>query len=391
MTINSEINANKPHGSTVGIYQQPYQDDEIDLRELVKVVWDYKWLTVIMCAIAIAGSVFYALTAQEWWVAKGKVLEPQLNDVVALYSQSRKVSAILNASNVANVAGVDKNEIDEFTALFEPKMLFKIFINSFNSSLNKKIFLEKSSVFLDYLATQGVEVPSNALTAENQLIREAYRKQLNQWMGQINASHDKKNGELTLSFRTPSKDSSAQLLNEYIVFISNEVKDNQFEKFIMFVDSSKQELAVSIELTKKRVEQELAIMLKKTEYAYLIASQAELVSYQTNINPEAELFEINLGKKALKAKVAVLKSITDFSILEPSIAEKQITLDSLNKMKFIDDRSFTPFRYLEIVEPPFARAQPKRALIVILSTLLAGMLSIFIALVHYFFTKKESA
>lgn len=46
-------------------------------------------------------------------------------------------------------------------------------------------------------------------------------------------------------------------------------------------------------------------------------------------------------------------------------------------------------RYLDDVEPPLNRAVPKRALIVILATLLAGMLSIFIAFVHYFMTKKQ--
>ncbi|WP_022942713.1 Wzz/FepE/Etk N-terminal domain-containing protein [Psychromonas hadalis] len=377
MTQQNQPNTN-PTQENIGVYQQPYQDDEIDLRELIKAIWDYKWLTVIMCVVAIVGSVFYALNAQEWWVAKGKVLKPQLNDVAVLYSQSKKVGAIVNDSNTKDIV-----------ALFEPATLFKIFINSFNSSLNKKQFLEKNSIFLDYLATKEIKIPTDELTAKNQLLRVAYRHALNSWMKEITASIDAKSGEVSLSFRTPTKMSSALLLNEYIAFISEEVKDNQFKNFLLFLDSSKQRLIVSIEITKKRVAKKLALLLKKTEYAYQIASQAELVDYQTNLNPNEELFQINLGEKVLKAKVKVLKSITDLSILDPSISGKQITLDSLNHLEFVDDHSFTPFRYLEIVEPPLARAAPKRALIVILATLLAGMLSIFIALVHYFMTKKD--
>ncbi|GLS92303.1 LPS O-antigen length regulator [Psychromonas marina] len=365
---------------------EAYQDDEIDLRELVKVIWNYKWLTVAMCAVAIAGSVFYALNAQEWWVAKGKVVKPQLNDVGVLYSQSKNVGAIINASN----ATADKSDVRELMGLFEPNTLFNTFIISFNSSLNKKLFLENNSFFQQYLTNQGIKIPSAELTAENELIRESFRKELNNWMSQIKASHDPKNGEVSLSFRTDRKDSSALLLNQYIDFVSEKVKLNQSEKFVLFVNSAKQELSVSLEITKKRVEQELAVMLKKTEYAYQIASQADLSEYQTSRNPDAELFEINLGEKALKAKVTVLKSLTDFSILDPSILQKQITLDALNNLKLIDNQSFVPFRYLEVVEPPFSRAEPKRALIVILATLLAGMLSIFIALVHYFLTKKEN-
>ncbi|PKF61917.1 chain length determinant-like protein [Psychromonas sp. psych-6C06] len=386
MKDDKQLNTATPYTNNVGVYQHPYKDDEIDLRELIKVIWDYKWFTALMCTIAIIGSVLYALNAQEWWVSKAKVVEPQLNDVVTLYSQSKQVGAILNASN----SGTNRNEIKEFLGLFEPETLFSIFTDSFNSSLNKKLFLVKNETFNEYLASKNVAIPTDELTAENQLIREAYRKVLNEWMASISASLDAKSGELTLSFRSNTKSSSAKLLNDYIDFVSKDVKENQFDKFLIFVDSSKKDLSVSIDITKKRVEQSLALMLKKTEYAYQIASQAELVDYQTNLNPNKELFEINLGEKALKAKVAVLKSITDLSLIDSSISEKQITLDSLNQLQFSDERSFSPFRYLEIVEPPLARAAPKRALIVILATLLAGMLSIFIALVHYFLTKKEN-
>ncbi len=85
----------------------------------------------------------------------------------------------------------------------------------------------------------------------------------------------------------------------------------------------------------------------------------------------------------------VLKSIKDLSIIEPSISPLKITLTALNKLQLTEDADFSPFRYLDNVEPPLNRAAPKRALIVILATLLAGMLSIFIALVHYFMTKRE--
>lgn len=218
--------------------------------------------------------------------------------------------------------------------------------------------MKNNKVFLEYLEVEQVKVPTKELTAENQLLRVAYRNSLNSWMKEVTAIYNEKTGEAVLSLRSPTKDSSAELLNEYIAFISNEVKNNQFEKFLLFVESSKQELSVSIDITKKQVTQELAILVKKTEYAYQIASQAGLVDYKTSLNPEEELFQINLGEKALKAKVEILKSITDLSLLDPSISEKNITLDSLNQLRFVDDRSFTPFRYLEVVEPPLARAAP---------------------------------
>ncbi|MFT6985139.1 MAG: chain length determinant protein (polysaccharide antigen chain regulator) [Psychromonas sp.] len=383
----NQQDVNKP------IYQADYQDDEIDLRELIKVIWDYKWLTVALCTLAIIGSVFYALNAQEWWVAKGKVIAPQVNDVAALYAQSNKVSAILNANDLFNNDNDNNNNTKqvskELVELFEPETLFKNFINAFNSSINKKNFLEKNSAFLAYLQAQQISVPSKERRASDQESRQNYLMVLNHWMKEINATFDSKTSEVALSFRSATKASSAELLNEYILFIGENVKQNQVEKFLLFVDSAKNELQVSLSMTEQRAARELAILLQKTEYAYQIASHSGLVEYKTNLNKEDELFQINLGEKALKAKINVLKSIQDLSVLAPSLATMAITLDALNKLEFADDRSFIPYRYLEVVEEPLNRAAPKRALIVILATLLAGMLSIFIALVHYFMTKKQ--
>ncbi|MFT4835851.1 MAG: chain length determinant protein (polysaccharide antigen chain regulator) [Psychromonas sp.] len=89
-----------------------------------------KWLTVVMYAVAIAGSVYYVLTAQEWWVAKGKVIVPQLNDVAALYAQSNKLSTILNSNELSNINGQDTKQVPN--NILDLNTLFRNFINAFN-------------------------------------------------------------------------------------------------------------------------------------------------------------------------------------------------------------------------------------------------------------------
>ena len=358
-----------PQEMNMPTYQPAYQDDEIDLRELLKVIWDYKWLTVLLCTFAIIGSVFYALNAQEWWVAEGKVLKPQLNDVATLYTQTKVTSAILSNSGVS-VPG-------EFGNLFEPGNLFNNFMNEFNSSMNKKLFLEKHPVFVGYLNSKQISES------------ETMRNVLDMWMKEIKLEKNKESADVLLSFRAPTKTSSADLLKEYIQFVSHKVKDNQVDKFLLFIDTEKKKLQASLDIVEERTRQSLTRSLKKAEYAYQIADKAGLDSYKTNLNQKSELFEISLGKKALKAKVDVLKSIDDLSILNGSISTMKMALVNLDKLKFTESADFSPFRYLDNVEEPLNRAAPKRALIVILATLLAGMLSIFIALVHYFMTKKQ--
>jgi len=379
----------------VPVYQQAPQDDEIDLLELVKVIWSYKWVTALICTVAIVGSVFYALTAQQWWVAQGKIIEPQLNDVGILYAHTEKIKTVIkfasegNDNNEKTDANAKTSYISPLADLFIPETLFLNFINEFNSSLNKKQFLENNEVFLAFLKKNEIQIPTNEKTLENRLINQAYKGTLKGWRDGISASVDSKTKEATLSFRTDGQDTSAELLNQYINFVGNKVKASQLAKLSLFIDSSINELEVNLSMSEWNAKQSLDILTKKIEYAYQIASQSDLTEYTASLSNETNLFEVNLGAKALKAKLKVLKSLKDLNILDPNIAKMKRTLTELNSLGNVDENDFTPYRYLESVEAPLSRAKPKRALIVVLATLLAGMLSIAIALLHHFLTKKE--
>lgn len=358
----------------VPIYQQPYQDDEIDLRELMKVVWDYKWLTIVMCAIAIVGSVFYALNAPEWWRAEGKMIKPEVVDIREFYTQIEEAKSV-------GVTG-------EFSSLFSPSTVFSSFIVEFNSTISKRAFLKQNSYFLTFLKKNDIELSTTGNTEEDILARQIYRKNLTNWLDNMSASKTKDSSELTVSFRADQQMASAELLNQYVDFVSHKLKVKQLDKYNLFINAFKKQLLVKINLAESRVRERYKVILTKTEYSYDIALKSGLTDYNPNTLSE-DMFQINLGSKALKSKIDALKSMKDISLLDPNIGDMKITLLAIDKLKPISGRTFTPYRYVENVEPPLNRAEPKRALIVILATLLAGMVSIFIALVHYFMTKKE--
>jgi len=402
MKIQNNNQAGQQVSATVPLYQENSLNDEIDLRELCLVIWRYRWLTTSMCICAIIGSALYSFYAQEWWVAKGNIIEPQLNDVASLYEQAEEVKAILKAGNIDSKKNTsNKNNInianntnntktsDLLSDLFIPNVLFKNFTNEFNSSSNKKYFLENNSSFLAFLNENEIKVPTNEEGEGNQLVRENYSIELNNWLNGINGSLNVSNSVLNLNFRSYSKDSSSRLLNQYITFISNKVKDSQLEKFNLFVEMSKNELVIEISMLEAKAKQTLASLILKTKLSYQIASAAGLEDFQSSYNLEEDLFQINLGTKALESKIDVLKSITDLGLLDPNISNMKFTLSSLEKLKSITDSSFVPFQYLDKVEPPLDRAKPKRALIIILATLLAAMLSIIIALIYHFFAKTN--
>jgi len=366
-------------------YQQPYQNDEIDLRELFLVIWQYKWLTVVLCSVAIIASVFYALYAQESWKAEGRVIKPQLNDIATFFSQIQRVTSVLNSAASSD----EKLKLQGNQSLFAPNALFELFINEFNSSLNKKRFLEKLPDFNAEMTKKNVVFPVGDLPVKSKLVSARERAKLDSYMKNISAKYVKNTQGITLTLQSTTQVSSAKMLNDYIAYINQIVKEIAFKNLTLVLNNEKKHLSISLTMAEQKAKQDLALKIKNTESAYKIASAANINNYMGTISPQGELFSIHLGTKALKAQLNVLKTLTDLSIINPSIIPLKLTAKLLNGIQFNTKERFRAFRYLKRVEEPSARLKPKRALIVFLATLMAGILSVFIGLTHHFIIKKE--
>ncbi len=124
---------------------------------------------------------------------------------------------------------------------------------------------------------------SEELPGKQPIDSQQYLQALDSWMKELKASRDKSTSEVSLSFRSTTKASSAQLLNQYIAYIAQTVKENQFEKFLLLLDSSKNELQVSLDMAEKRAENKLSLLLQQTQYAYQIAAQADFGGIQSEL------------------------------------------------------------------------------------------------------------
>ena len=81
-------------------------------------------------------------------------------------------------------------------------------------------------------------------------------------------------------------------------------------------------------------------------------------------------------------------SMTSFSEIKEVLA--QLAQEEIKKLTLIEANQFYVFEYIEppaVMERKFG---PNRALIIFLSALLSGMLSIFIVLIRHYFFKKDS-
>ena len=175
-----------------------------------------------------------------------------------------------------------------------------------------------------------------------------------------------------------------------MAYISEKVKNNLYENLLMLVDMHKQRTIIGLDIAKKTAKAKLDIEIKKTEYAYNIASNVNIYNYQSGLDSKEDLFDINLGTKALREKSNYLKLLADdLNILDPEISKMQIVLNGLNSFIINKNQNFVPFSYLDTTETTLDRISPKRALIVILAILRAIIFSTIIALTHNYVKSRN--
>ena len=357
-----------------------FNDDEIDLKELFLALWKGK-ITIILCTLVFAiGAVMYAFTAQEWWSSKAKIMEPQLHDMSEYQEKVKQYQPIFDVYQEDGTL-LRSGELD---GLVNPSALFKQFINAYNSSNNKKAFLDGSAEFQSFKKQLEADTETNTDTIE------VTRKLYAEWFKKINAATvGKEKAEYEISLQATTKESSYTLLNEYIALVKSVVFIDAFNNLQAQIDSKQNELNLEKSMLEAQAKARLLVEIERTRYALDIAKAAEVDKPLQNMGSN-ELFVIELGSKALEAKIKALESIKNLVVIEPRLQQVNAKLDMLQKMTVDKNIQFQMFRYIENVDQPLTRDKPKRALIAVLGTLLGGMLGVALVLVRFAFRKEES-
>lgn len=139
--------------------------DEIDLRELVLVLWSQKLLILIVTALFAAVGVGYALFAPQQWSAKAVIAEPKQEDVLALK----------NAALRAELVGLKSVPTEE--------QAYKAFVQEFNAYENQRDFIKQSEQFKQALNEQHLD-------------EKAQRRWVRDWAKLVAATPVDKKGEL---------------------------------------------------------------------------------------------------------------------------------------------------------------------------------------------------
>lgn len=334
--------------------------DEIDLRELVLVLWRQKVLILLVTSVFAVAGIAYALLSPQVWSAKAVISAPRSEDLRPL----------LRMASQATQFGV--------TGFPSGQDLYGEFIAEFNSYENRRDFLKGSSFFKEQVR-------------EAQLDPRAQRLWLRKWAELISAEAIDKKGEKPGIIITSSADNSSQALNlleTYIQFIIAKQQRDLVSNLVEQQSTKVAALSTSLKLTREDAERAFKNEIDNLALTISIAKAAGVERPLTNYS-NGDRFSLTLGTKGLEEKLNVLKAL-ELTAYQPKLTELEVQMDRIKSVK-MDGISFRPFSYLDAPEEPLSRDKPKRPLIVVLATLLGGMLGVGIVLVRHAFRRPEQA
>ncbi|QIF43780.1 LPS O-antigen chain length determinant protein WzzB [Aeromonas veronii] len=334
--------------------------DEIDLRELMLVLWRQKLLIMLVTLMFSLGGIAYALLAPQQWSASAVVAEPK----------PEEMTPMLKVSKLATVLGLG--------GFPSGKDLYQEFILEFNSYENRRDYLKASPLFTEVVKNDGLD-------------GKAQVRWLRDWSKSVTAQPVDKKGEVPgveLKFAAPTSEKSLAMLEGYIDYIiklqQKQLIQRLAEQRDLQLDGMNTEYRIMQEDTKRTLQQEIVELAMANKVAKAAGVSAPLENYNAQ-----DRFLISLGSKGLEEKLSLLKSI-DLEVYQPTLQSLQVKMARLKSIS-LDGIAFRPFSYLEAPDEPLSRDKPKRPLIVVLATLLGGMLGVGIVLVKHAFRRPDEA
>lgn len=334
--------------------------DEIDLRELMLVLWRQKLLIMLVTLMFSLGGIAYALLAPQQWSASAVVAEPK----------PEEMTPMLKVSKQATVLGLG--------GFPSGKDLYQKFILEFNSYENRRDYLKASPLFTEVVKNDGLD-------------GKAQVRWLRDWSKSVTAQPVDKKGEVPgveLKFAAPTSEKSLAMLEGYIDYIiklqQKQLIQRLAEQRDLQLDGMNTEYRIMQEDTKRTLQQEIVELAMANKVAKAAGVSAPLENYNAQ-----DRFLISLGSKGLEEKLSLLKSI-DLEVYQPTLQSLQVKMARLKSIS-LDGITFRPFSYLDAPDEPLSRDKPKRPLIVVLATLLGGMLGVGIVLVKHAFRRPDEA
>lgn len=355
--------------------------DEIDLIEIIRVLWDKKIWIILTTFITTLLAGVYAFTAKEQWTSKAVVIAPKVADMGNYLSLRSEYANILN--------------VKEFTSQSVVDNLFKNFRTAFFSDNIKREFFAQSGWFKKYSAENSLDTEEKKQKLLSDIIERSLIVTLPDLKKNPNAIG------INISFAAEAPLDAQNVLTEYVHFVN---------KFVLTEDktdfSADIHIAIdNLELQKDKIQRDTEsirhVQLENLNNALEIAKSAEIKEYSKivgNISiPQIALGDAQipftdsklsdgtylfmLGEKYLQAQVDIL---TKNKIVYPVsfyTIEKQISLLKNLEQKAGQESNVASYYYLASPDYPTTKDKPKKALILLIGMVLGSVISSLVILV----------
>lgn len=198
----------------------------------------------------------------------------------------------------------------------------------------------------------------------------------------------------TLSFTAPTAEEAQTVLAGYIDYISaivvKESIENVRNKLEIRTQFEKEKLAQDRIKTRNQLDANIQRLNYSLDIANAAGIKKTVYSNGQAVKDDPD-FSISLGADGIGRKLEIEKSVTDVAELNGELRNRQYIVEQLTKAN-VDDVKFIPFKYQLSPSLPVKKDGPGKAIIVILSALIGGMVACGgVLLRHAMASRKQDA
>lgn len=339
---------------------QFYDDDQIDLFELIMLLWDKKWLIISTTALFVCVAAIYLRIVQPVYESSAALLPPATSSIAAF-----------NLGRVGRLSDIGASRLKEVSSVD----VYSIFIRHLNSGVTKRAFFE--GVYADREAIELAE-----------LDQKQYESEYSRFLQRLSVQAPNRREEpdfyrVTFSYTDPVL--AANWVNSYLALAAqkaiHEISVNISAELSARKETLTLQKATLIERAKvlqEDLEAQLgeALMIAKavgiTEPLMLIGKDHDVAIYEKNM--------LYLrGSQALEAELSALQQRKEIAPFVNGLREIEAELSYLNSIKLVTD-NVTVYTLDESAEIPQTPVKPRSALVLLVALLLGGFLGVAIAL-----------
>lgn len=339
--------------------------DEIDLLELVKLLWQKKVMICVITLLFTAIGIASSYLMQEKWTSYAKIT-PTKETHTDLQKLINNYTLIVDDSAI--------------TERVDNEQLFQDFLQQFSSLDNKVLFLAK-------------EVDLTAINPSfGKLSQEGKERFIYTLAENFVITPPKKDSHIefyTLNFTSHSGFLSKKILTEYIDFIIKRNNKKLNREINNEISLKRESTKFRYEIDKNEVIANQKIKTQTLADNLAIAKAAKvtnIIDKPINV-PTTSLSDIYLGSDALEKSLEIELNKDPLEI-DPSLKMTLRQIQALDKIN-VPYLSVTQFDYLNKPVAPITKEAPKRALIAALSFMLGLMLSVGWVLVAHSLRKVK--